>query len=281
MTPLVFSHANSYGAGTYAVLFEALRQRGLSAHAVHQYGHDPRYPVTSNWPHLVQQLIDFATPLVEQQGAPIWLVGHSLGGYLSLMTASRAPELARGVLLLDSPLLGGWRANALAVAKKTALVGSMSPGAISRRRRNQWPDQAAALAHFQSKKVFARWDPQVLADYVANGTHDALVDGETRRVLSFDRDVETAIYNCLPHRLEAMLKRHPVKCPVSFIGGTHSAEIRQVGMDLTRHITHGRVMMLDGGHLFPMERPLVTAAAIETALLNLSTGCASPDQVRN
>ena len=76
MTPLVFSHANSYGAGTYAVLFEALRQRGLSAHAVHQYGHDPRYPVTSNWPHLVQQLIDFATPLVEQQGARFALAGR-------------------------------------------------------------------------------------------------------------------------------------------------------------------------------------------------------------
>jgi hypothetical protein len=30
-------------------------------------------------------------------------------------------------------------------------------------------------------------------------------------------------------------------------------------------------MMLDGGHLFPMEKPTVTAAAIETALLNLKS----------
>jgi hypothetical protein len=58
---------------------------------------------------------------------------------------------------------------------------------------------------------------------------------------------------------------------VTFIGGTRSAEIRQVGLDLTRGVTHGRLMMLDGSHLFPMEKPLVTAAAIEAALLNLQS----------
>jgi hypothetical protein len=30
------------------------------------------------------------------------------------------------------------------------------------------------------------------------------------------------------------------------------------------------MLMLDGSHLFPMEKPLVTSAAIETALLNMA-----------
>ena len=30
-------------------------------------------------------------------------------------------------------------------------------------------------------------------------------------------------------------------------------------------------MMLDGSHLFPMEQPVATAAAIEAALLNLAS----------
>jgi hypothetical protein len=167
-------------------------------------------------------------------------------------------------------VLGGWRASALGLAKRTQLVGSVSPGKVSRSRRNQWPDAAAALAHFQSKRSFAQWNPQVLADYIAHGTHDAVIDGETRRVLSFDRSIETAIYNTLPDNLEAMLKQHPVACPVSFIGGIRSAEMKQVGMTMTQRVTHGRIMLLDGSHLFPMERPLTTAAAIETALLNIS-----------
>jgi surfactin synthase thioesterase subunit len=81
--------------------------------------------------------------------------------------------------------------------------------------------------------------------------------------------VETAIYNTLPDNLDRLLKRHPLKCPVAFIGGTHSAEMKQVGMTMTEQVVHGRIMMLDGSHLFPMEKPLATAATIEAALLGL------------
>ena len=268
---MIFSHANSFAASTYQVLFKHLASRGFMIKAIDKFGHDARYPVTNNWPHLVQQLIDFTRAEVEKTGEPTFLVGHSFGGFVSLMAAAKAPELTRGVLLLDSPILGGWRATTLGVIKSTSLLGSLSPGAVSIRRRNNWPSQAAALEHFRSKKPFARWDPQVLQDYIAYGTHDEGEGTEKKRVLSFDRTVETAIYNTLPHNLEALLKRHPVKCPVAFLGGTHSVEMRQVGMAMTQKITKGRIMMLDGSHLFPMEKPLATAAAMEASLLNLQS----------
>ena len=60
-----------------------------------------------------------------------------------------------------------------------------------------------------------------------------------------------------------------MRCPVAFIGGRSSVEMRQVGMEMTQRITRGRITMLDGGHLFPMERPEATAAAIEASLLNM------------
>jgi pimeloyl-ACP methyl ester carboxylesterase len=262
---IVFSHANSFPAGTYGVLFGHLRARGFTVRAVEMFGHDLDYPVTNNWPYLVRQLHDFAAGAVEEAGEAAYLVGHSLGGFLSAMCAARHPPLARGVLLLDSPLLGGWKSPALWAAKRTQLVGSISPGAVSRKRKHRWPSQQAAFDHFRHKKAFARWDPQVLADYIAHGTHDE--DGE--RVLSFDRDIETAIYNTLPDNLGGLLQRHPIRCPVAFIGGLQSQEIQQVGLGLTQRITHGRMAMMDGSHLFPMERPLATAAAIEAALLAL------------
>ncbi|HSV78462.1 MAG TPA: alpha/beta hydrolase [Ramlibacter sp.] len=263
MSLIVFSHANSFPAGTYGVLFRSLRSRGFTVKAVDKFGHEVDYPASNNWPHLVQQLHDLATREVERAGEPAFLVGHSLGGFLSLMCAARHPKLARGVLLLDSPLLGGWKAQALRAAKRTQLVGSLSPGAVSRKRKNRWPSRDAAWEHFLHKKVFARWHPDVLADYVAHGTHDE--NGE--RVLSFDRDVETAIYNTIPDNLDRLLKRHPLRCPVAFIGGLQSQELQQVGGAMTARVTQGRMTMMDGSHLFPMEKPIATAAAIEAALL--------------
>ena len=265
MALLVFSHANSFPGSTYRVLFRHLRARKFTVRAIEKFGHDPQYPVTNNWPHLVQQLVDFTQTEVDKAGEPAFLVGHSLGGFLSLMAAAQFPALVRGVVMLDSPILGGWRATTLGLIKSTQIVAAVSPGAISRRRRNSWPDADAALAHFQSKKAFASWEPAVLQDYVRHGTHDQ--DGQ--RVLGFSRDVETAIYNHLPHNLERLLRRHPLKCPIAFIGGLHSKEMKQVGMDMTEQLTKGRITMLDGSHLFPMEKPLATAAAVEAAALNM------------
>lgn len=269
---VIFSHGNSFPAGTYSAVFQSLKARGFQVKAIEKFGHDPRYPVTSNWPHLVQQLADFTASEVEKSGQPAFLVGHSLGGFLSLMCAARNPVLGghavKGVVLVDSPILGGWRAAALSVAKRAQLVGSISPGAISRKRRHQWVGKDEVFEHFHSKKAFAAWDEQVLRDYIEHGTYEGTGGDDGKQLLSFDRDVETAIYNTLPHNLEGLLKRHPLKCPVAFIGGRQSVEMKQVGMAMTEKVTKGRIMMLDGSHLFPMEKPLATAAAVEAALRN-------------
>jgi len=170
-------------------------------------------------------------------------------------------------------VLGGWRARALELAKRTQLVGSISPGKVSRKRRNAWPDAEAAFDHFAHKKAFARWEPQVLRDYIAHGTHDEPTAQGVHRVLSFERDVETAIYNTLPHNLDRLLRRHPLRAPVAFIGGTESLEMKQVGMAMTHRLvgkTHPeRLLMVEGSHLFPMEKPQETAAMVDTALRSL------------
>ena len=264
---IVFSHGNSFPASTYGVMLDDLRQRGFQVKAIEKLGHNTRYPVSYNWPHLVQELTDFVAPLAIP--APVFLVGHSLGGILSMMVAAQSPALVHGVVLLDSPMLGGWRANLLKVGKRLPMAESLSPASVSRKRRTSWPSQAEALTHFQHKRAFAKWDPQVLHDYVAFGTHDEVGAHGLRRVLSFDRDIESTIYNGLPDHLEGYFKRQPLQCKAALIGGLQSREMRQAGLDFSRRITKGRIAMVDGTHLFPMEHPQVAAAAIEAALLNL------------
>ena len=256
--PIFFSHANGFPAGTYRRLFEAWRAAGFAVHAVECYGHDERFPVTGNWPHLRDELLDFIAR--HAPGEPLFLVGHSMGGYVSLLAASRRPELVRGVVLLDSPILGGVLAQAVRLGKATGAVARYSPGRVSMGRRQHWPDADAALAHFAAKPAFARWWPEVLRDYVATGVlpmGDAHGPGHR---LAFRREVETAIYNTVPHHIVSLLRRHPLHCPIAFVGGTQSVENRRVGLRATERLVQGRMSWIEGSHLFPFEQPDAAAA---------------------
>lgn len=252
---IVFSHANGFPSGTYRVLFEQWRAAGFEVHAIEKFGHDPRFPVTNNWPHLRDQLVEF---IRHEAGGPVFLVGHSLGGYLSLMAASRRPDLALGLVLLDSPLISGWKARALQVVKVAGLGDRVTPAKVSVRRREHWLSSAEAFEHFAAKPAFARWAPGVLADYIKSGTEP---QGKGRG-LAFDRAIETAIYTSLPHHLARVLRTHPLQCPLAFVRGTESDEVKRVGMAATKRLAHGRVSSIPGGHLFPLEHPQETAAEV-------------------
>jgi alpha-beta hydrolase superfamily lysophospholipase len=106
----------------------------------------------------VQELRDFVTSLAAP--APAFLVGHSLGGILSMMVAAQSR-------------VGAWRGaagltHAGRLACQPPQTGqtfahgrvALSPAAVSRKRRTSWPSQAQALAHFQHKRAFAKWDPR-------------------------------------------------------------------------------------------------------------------------
>jgi pimeloyl-ACP methyl ester carboxylesterase len=259
---IVFSHANGFPAGTYRTLFDIWRAAGWHVLAPEKLGHDPAYPVRSNWSPTRDELLAFIQR--EAPGQAVHLVGHSLGGILSLLAACRKPEVAASVVMIDSPLIGGWRAHGLQVFKATGLVKRVSPGKVSRFRRWQWPSREQAHRHFAAKATFARWDPRVLDDYIAAGTE---ADPETGGVrLAFRREIETRFYNTLPHHFGTLMRRHPPRCPVHFIGGTQSAEMRQAGMEATRRVVKNRITMIEGTHLFPMERPDQTAAEVLRAI---------------
>ena len=262
---IAFSHANGFPAGTYRLLFETWRAAGYRVIAVERFGHDPAHPVSSNWPNLRDQLI--ALVLRDSPGEAVHFVGHSMGGYLSLLAACKRPALARSLVLMDAPLVAGWRAHSVHAMKLSGLLHRAGPGRVSAGRRWQWPSAEAALAHFQAKATFARWQPEVLADYIACGTEpDPAADAPGGVRLAFRREVETRVYNTLPHNLARVLRRQPPGCPAAYISGTRSAEGRQAGMAATRALVHERIEMIEGSHLFPMERPEEAAQAVLRSL---------------
>ncbi|MDB5775878.1 MAG: alpha/beta hydrolase [Herbaspirillum sp.] len=250
---LHFAHANSYPAGTYRLFFERLRQH-YDIHAMAMHAHNPDYPVDDGWTSLGRELSD---ELARRYSAPVILVGHSLGGILSLIAARNRPDLVRCVVLLDSPIVAGWRAMILRLMKAFNVEHKHAPSRFSVKRRNVWPDRESSYRHFASKRVFAAWPEEVLRDYVEHG----ISEQENGVGLSFSRETETAIYRTIPHDLGKLTKQNfPV--PVGFIGGEDSVECRLAGLAATRRLVGENFIQIPGGHLFPMATPEAAAEAV-------------------
>ena len=147
---LVFSHANGFPGACYRKLYDFLKD-DFDILYVDRFGHDPRYPVSDGWPRLAAQLLDF---IVARATGPVIGVGHSLGGYLTVLAAAQRPELFSAIILLDSPLLGPWTGTALDLVKRLGLADRVTPARITRERRRRWASVESVYHHFQARAPF-------------------------------------------------------------------------------------------------------------------------------
>lgn len=255
---LQFSHANGFPAPCYRVFLDALADRFDVRH-VDRFGHDPRFPVTDGWRHLAEELI----AKIEEGDVPVIGVGHSLGGYLSVLAAARRPELFRALILLDAPVLSRFQGNALAFVKRIGLIDRVTLAGTTRGRRREWPNAEAALRHFRPKASFRDFDPRCLEDYIRFGTEPHA--GGVRLV--FDTEIEYAIYRTLPHDIARFARR--LQMPAGLIAGTRS-DLRE-RISLRTSMAHFTVADIDGGHLFPLEQPEAAARAVTGMIARLVT----------
>jgi pimeloyl-ACP methyl ester carboxylesterase len=265
---LHFTHGNSYPSGAYGRLLEELG-RDFDVRTTDMLGHDARFPVDDNWHGLIDEL----TAQLERYAEPPILVGHSLGGAVGMLAAWRRPDLARCVVMLDSPVVAGWRAWVWRMAKALGVGRKLSPGGVAQRRRNVWPSREAAYEHFNSKPIFQAWAPGALDDYLEHG----LTPHPEGVQLRFDRDIESDIYSTLPHDMGAVLKE-PYPLPIGFVAGTRSEELRQAGMASTRKLVGENLVMIEGSHLYPMESPQLTAQLTREMIARLLGQAAKQDR---
>jgi pimeloyl-ACP methyl ester carboxylesterase len=259
VTVLHFSHANGFPAACYRKMFSFL-ERDFEIGTINTIGHDPRYPVTDSWPHLVDELIE----RVERYGEPVLGVGHSLGGYITALAALKRPALFRAIILLDSAILGRWQGAVFKMMKRFGLADLVTPAGATRGRRAEWASPDEAFAHFRNRRVFQNFDPECLRDYVTLG----MVPSPEGVRLAFDPAIEYRIYRTFPHGLAQELPG--LRVPAGVICGLESAESRRTGLATTRR--YFRVACIAGGHLFPFEHPEAAAHAIR----EMSAGLTGP-----
>lgn len=253
--PVFFAHANGFPSATYSKLFCALAPEFSVAH-LEQHAHDPRFPVDDNWLNLVDELLHH----LREQPGPVWGVGHSLGGVLHLHAALRCPELYRGVVMLDSPVLGLADQLFIRAAKRLGFIDRITPAGRTLGRREAFDDLPSARAYFAGKTLFSRFDPDCLSAYLQHGLRE---DGGQWR-LRFDPATEISIYRSIPHT--SPVPSRQLKVPLAMVRGKHSRVIMPHHGYLARRMREGEYLTMPGGHMFPLELPNETALLLKTLL---------------
>ncbi|BAP45600.1 alpha/beta hydrolase family protein [Pseudomonas sp. StFLB209] len=248
-----FAHANGFPSATYGKLFAALAPEFAVAH-LEQHAHDPRFPVNENWLNLVDELLHH----LREQPGPVWGVGHSLGGLLHFHAALRSPELYRGVVMLDSPVLGLADQWMIRAAKRLGFIDRITPAGRTLGRREEFDSLEAARAYFASKSLFRRFDPECFEAYLRHGLR---ADGE-KLTLRFDPATEISIYRSIPHTSPRPTRQ--LEVPLAMVRGQQSRVVMPRHGLQVRRLRHGEYLSMPGGHMFPLEHPDQTAHMLKT-----------------
>lgn len=253
---LHFSHANGFPAGSYSTLLSYLSD-DFEIGSIDRLGHHKNYPVTNNWSYLAQELIDYFERTYSQ---PVFAVGHSLGGVLSMMVAAQRPDLVKGLIMLDSPFLTTFESRSLLWVKRLGLIDKVTPSGRTLGRKEEWNSIDHASEYFRGKRLFSAFDERCLNDYIQSGTQAVLGGG---RQLHFKADTEINIYRTIPDNLHRTKR---LDMPAAVIAGKFSDVFkRQHGYKMKRQLGMS-VNWVEGSHMFPLEKPEMTANLIKKYL---------------
>lgn len=257
---LVFAHANGFPGLSYRSLLNPLAET-FDLHPLDRLGHHPDYPVNHNWGNLVDELLSY----LPETDTPLLGVGHSLGGTLMAMAADKQPERFCGVIMLDPPLMLGKDAWAMKAAKRFGFVDRVTPAGKTLGRRTVWPSREAMASSLGRRGLFRRFTPEALNDYIEAGTR-LLNDGSAE--LTFDPGIEVEIFRHLPDHLSRLPQRLGV--PLELVAGkeSHLLTASRIKRMKRRGLS---VSEVPGTHMFPMEHPDETRAAILAAWQRLSS----------
>ncbi|MFV0277917.1 MAG: alpha/beta fold hydrolase [Parahaliea sp.] len=254
---LVFAHANGYPPGCYRQLLEPLTTR----FQVMGYRHRPLWPESAqqaaptraNWQRFASDLIDTLEGCAE--GSPVWMMGHSLGGVVSMLAAVRKPRLFRGVVLLDPVFMPSRRALSLALMPNRALR-QIPLVRKTLGRPAQFADHQAMFDFHRGKRAFAGMSDEALWHYVHAGSRATAAGVE----LAWSPAWEAAVYSSVPL---VWLRLPRLRLPTLGLRGEHSDILGEAIMRRWARLQPAAELhTCPGGHLFPLEYPRDTAARV-------------------
>lgn len=253
---LHFAHGNGFPGGSYKQLLSHLEPY-YDCVFMDRIGHNKDYPVSDNWPYLVDELI---ASIREKANQPVIAVGHSLGGGLSLLAAIKEPALFKAVIMLDAPLMSRFKSFAIYLAKQFGFIDKITPAKFAKRRKSHWQSFAELKPYFQSKALFKNFRTECVDDYINCGF---VKEGEGC-TLRFKKGIEYSIFRTLPHNCYHL--ENQLKVKAALIYGEDSRVLNLFDRYYMKKYFSIKSVKIKGGHMFPMEHPELAAQEIHRLL---------------
>ncbi|MXY78799.1 MAG: alpha/beta hydrolase [Chloroflexi bacterium] len=251
--PLLLLHGTGFLADLWRRVVDSLHEHyDVAALDVRGHGRSARPAGRYDFPTLAG---DVAGLLDALGWRDVYLAGHSMGAALALIVAARRSELVRRVCAVEPVASTHFRRTA---APATPAGGGMAEAV--RKRRAGFPSRAAAEARWRDRPAFARWDPQVLSDYVQYGLADQ-DDGSV--TLRCPPAIEAQVYAAVTD-FDATPYLRDVRCPVLIAQGERTnplfATVFATAAALLADVE--RITIPGTSHFAPMEAPALVAEEI-------------------
>ncbi len=195
-------------------------------------------------------------------GAPVILMGNSMGGMISLLETSAAPDAVAGLILIDPavPLVPA-RPDPF-VATMFAIYLTPGLGRLLMRRRNVSPEAVVAGTLALCCVDAARVPADVVAQHVALARRRASFTGTERDFAASMRSVLATSSFISGAAYRRRIRN--ITCPVLLV---HGARDRLVPVGAARAAVRANpswslVVLLDVGHVPQLEAPHATARTI-------------------
>lgn len=254
-----FVHANAYTPRCYTQLLTPLAKD----YKIEAYELRPLWPNQSptqlkKWSLLANDLI----AMMDRDGQKDVIgMGHSLGAVVTWLASIRRPDLFKRVVMIDPVILPkSWVLSSMLMPY--SLMVKVHPLVkIASRRRDTWSSRPEMKEYFLKKKIFQRWDPAALDDFVNHGTRDC--DAGVR--LAYSPAWESRVYSTPPY-LWSKLTKSPV--PTHIIRAEYSdVLISSSWQSIQRKAKNTTFYQMDGvGHLLPFEKPKELSSHIRSVL---------------
>ncbi len=229
--------------------------------ALDKFAHNPKYPLNDNWQNQVDELCDYVES--HKEGSEKYVaVGHSFGAVISFMACCQRPELFKGLIMLDPPLVSGLPRYLFRFAKKTKLIDRLTPAGITKQRKRAFAHDQDLIAYFSKKSLFKNFELECVQDYV-----NAVIEQQDNTLrLHFDVETEVNIFRTIPHNLPSYNGK--LKLPAYLITGSLTEVCVPVLRNpfLKQHPSIEHIELDGGGHMFPLEKCSQTANLINRLL---------------